>query len=73
MQPLKLLWLAHLGMVVGLVLCLGAVALAYGLQDSLSLTALAAAHISLIPFATVFKFSYVARLVALKQLGRPVH
>lgn len=73
MQPLKLLNLAHMGMLLGLLLCLGAVFLAYGLKDSLSLHALVLAHMSLIPFATLLKFSYIARLAALKQLGRPVN
>lgn len=73
MQPLKLLQLAHLGMVAGLLLCLGSIYLAYGLQDSLSIGVLVLAHLSLIPFATLMKFSYIARLVALKQLGREVN
>lgn len=73
MQPLKLLRLAHLGMVAGLLFCLGSIYLAYGLQDSLSIGVLVLAHLSLIPFATLMKFSYIARLVALKQLGRAVN
>lgn len=72
MEPLKLLQLAHITMVGGFVLCIGSIYLAYGVQDSLSLGMLIIAHLSLIPFATLFKFGYIARLVALKRLGRAV-
>ncbi|WP_341937234.1 hypothetical protein [Marinimicrobium sp. C2-29] len=73
MQPEKLLQLAHFGMLASVVLTLGAVALGYWFYQGLSLTLQIAAHFSLIPFATVLKISYITRLVALKQLGRPVN
>lgn len=73
MRAEAMLQLAHWGMLAGLVLCLAAIALAYGYHTHLSLGGQVAAHMSLIPSATLFKFSYIARLVALKRLGRPVN
>lgn len=72
MQPIKLLNLAHVGMVLSVALSLGAVAMGYWFYHGLSLVWQVAAHVSLIPFVTLLKISYIARLVALKQLGRPV-
>lgn len=73
MQPTTLLRLAHLGMVLGLLLSLSAIYLAYGVPEALGLGIQVGAHMSLIPFATLMKFSYIARLVALKRLNRPVN
>ncbi len=73
MRAEKMLHLAHWGMFAGLMLCLAAISMAYGYHAHLSLGGQVAAHMSLIPFATLFKFSYIARLVALKRLGRPVN
>jgi len=73
MNPLKLLKLAHIGLVASLLLSGLAVALGYVFYQGLSLGAQVAAHVSLIVLPAILKISYVARLTALKQLGRPVH
>ena len=72
MQPIKLLSLAHMGMVLSIALSLGAVAMGYWFYHGLTLAWQLAAHVSLIPFCTLLKIRYITRLVALKQLGRPV-
>lgn len=73
MNPAALLRFANMS----LLLCLfgggGTVVLAYGFYQGLSLGAQISAHVALVLIATVLKLSYIARLVALKQLGRPLH
>lgn len=73
MNPLKLLKLSHIGMLTSLLLSCVAVALAYFFYQGLSLGAQVAAHVSLIVLPAMLKISYVARLTALRQLGRPIH
>lgn len=73
MTPLKLLYLAHAAMIVSLVLSLGAIALAYVFEANLSLGTQVGAHMSLVVLPAIIKIGYVARLTALKQLGRPVN
>ncbi|WP_036187669.1 hypothetical protein [Marinimicrobium agarilyticum] len=72
MNPLKLLHVAHAGMLLSLVLSLGALSLAYMFSHSLGLATQVASHIALIVFPAFFKLGYVLRLTALKQLGRAV-
>ena len=47
--------------------------LAYPLAGALALSVQIAAHIGTLVFAVVIKVAYVARLVFLSRLGRPVH
>lgn len=47
--------------------------LAYPLADMLALSVQIAAHIGALLFAVGIKVAYVARLVFLSRLGRPVH
>ncbi|PPI84452.1 hypothetical protein KEHDKFFH_09250 [Marinobacter maroccanus] len=47
--------------------------LAYPLAGALALSAQIAAHIGTLVFAVGIKVAYVARLVFLSRLGRPVH
>lgn len=72
MNPIKLLNLAHLGIFLSLLLSAGAVAMGYFFYQALSLGVQVAAHIALIVLPAILKISYLARLTALKQLGRPV-
>ena len=61
---------ALFGSTVGLV---ATILLAYPFASSLPLAGQIVAHIGTLVFATAIKISYVARLVSLKHLGRPVH
>lgn len=47
--------------------------LAYPLAGALALSVQIAAHIGTLIFAVGIKVAYVARLVFLSRLGRPVH
>ncbi|MBI47147.1 MAG: hypothetical protein CMG91_06760 [Marinobacter sp.] len=47
--------------------------LAYPLAGALALSVQIAAHIGTLVFAVGIKVAYVARLVFLSRLGRPVH
>jgi hypothetical protein len=47
--------------------------LAYPLAGALALSVQIAAHIGTLVFAVAIKVAYVARLVFLSRLGRPVH
>lgn len=49
------------------------VLLAYPFAHSLSMAFQILAHIGTLLFAVGVKLAYVARLVSLRQLGRPVH
>ena len=64
----KLLQHANLSMSATFLISLMAVFVAYGLP-SLSMTILVVAHVSIMVLATVFKLSYVARIVAQRQLN----
>ncbi len=61
---------ALLASTVGL---LATILLAYPYASALPMSGQIVAHIGTLIFATGIKISYVARLVSLKQLGRPVH
>lgn len=56
--------------VVGLLVT---VLMAYPMADSLAMPIQIAAHIGTLLFAVGVKIAYVARLVFLSKLGRPVH
>ena len=73
MHANRLLKAAHWSMAVTLILSLSIIYLAYGSAVTLSIPVQVMFHILLIIFPAIFKISYVARLNALKQLGRPVN
>ena len=73
MHANKLLKAAHWSRAVTLILSLSIIYLAYGSAVTLSIPVQVMLHILLIIFPAMFKISYVARLNALKQLGRPVN
>lgn len=75
MHANRLLKAAHWSMAVTLILSLSLsiIYLAYGSAVTLSISVQVMLHILLIIFPAIFKISYVARLNALKQLGRPVN
>jgi hypothetical protein len=73
MHANRLLKAAHWSMAVTLILSLSIIYLAYGSAVTLSIPVQVMLHILLIIFPAIFKISYVARLNALKQLGRPVN
>lgn len=52
---------------------LATILLAYPFASALPMAGQIVAHMGTLIFATGIKISYVARLVSLKQLGRPVH
>jgi len=72
MTPARLLSAAHVSMVISLVISLGIIYLVYISEVELSIPKLVGLHICLIIFPAIFKVAYVARLTALKQLGRAV-
>lgn len=73
MHANRLLKAAHWSMAVTLILSLSIIYLAYGSAVTLSIPVQVILHILLIIFPAIFKISYVARLNALKQLGKPVN
>jgi hypothetical protein len=73
MHANRLLKAAHWSMAVTLILSLSIIYLSYGSAVTLSIPVQVMLHILLIIFPEIFKISYVARLNALKQLGRPVN
>jgi len=70
MTPQNRLQLANLFMVGTLVAFSFCVWMAYGFDDRLPLMVIVLMHVAQIVLAGVFKFSYVLRLVAQKQLGQ---
>ncbi len=69
----KLLGFANGALLAFTVGLLATILLAYPFASALPMAAQVLAHIGTLIFATGIKISYVARLVSLKQLGRPVH
>lgn len=69
MNNFNLLKTANMTMALTLLFFLVSVVLAYGYEQHLPVMTLAVLHVSLMIFAGMFKVSYVARLVAQKQLG----
>ena len=68
----RLLGKANISMLITLLAFIATTSMAYGLESTLPLMLLVPLHISQLLFATCFKFSYVARLVAQYQLGLPI-
>jgi len=73
MKPATILKFSNWSMAVTFVLSLALVYVIYGAELGLSIPLLIFLHILFVLLAAIFKISYVARLTALKQLGRPVH
>lgn len=73
MKPVDILRLAHWSM--GITFSLGGfiLILIYGTRIPLGIPVTVFLHILFVLLATGFKVSYVARLAALKQLGRDAH
>ncbi|KPP98777.1 hypothetical protein [Marinobacter sp. HL-58] len=69
----RLLGYANSALLTSTVGLLATVLLAYPFASTLPLAGQIAAHIGTLIFATGIKIAYIARLVSLKQLGRPVH
>lgn len=69
----KLLGFANGALLASTAGLLATILLAYPFASALPMVAQVLAHIGTLIFATGIKISYVARLVSLKQLGRPVH
>lgn len=64
---------ANFAMVIFLVLFLVVAYLAWGLEAQFPLMVIAVLHFLQILLAGLFKLSYVVRLIAQNQLGRPLH
>ena len=73
MKSLTLLKVAHISMAVTFLLSLIILVVIYGMELQLGIPLLIFLHILFVVMAAIFKISYVVRLNALKQLGRPVH
>jgi len=73
MKPAVMLKAAHFSMGSSLALSLIILYVIYGTSWNPGIPLLILLHILLVVFAAIFKISYVVRLTALKQLGRPVH
>lgn len=69
----RLQWLlvgGNCSMLLGCILTLLSVLASYGLTQELSMAAQIVAHISTLIFATLVKFGYIARCVALNGLNK---
>ncbi|MGX5915382.1 hypothetical protein ACR0ST_11685 [Aliidiomarina sp. Khilg15.8] len=73
MSARQVLNFANTGLIVFLLGFIGAAVGAYGFEGSFSLMTVAMLHVSQIVLAALFKISYVLRLAAQWQLGRPLH
>lgn len=73
MSPSTMLKVAHISMTVTFLVSLITLYIIYGSHLIMSIPLLIFLHIAFVIFAAIFKISYVARLTALKQLGRPVN
>jgi hypothetical protein len=72
MNPKAMLTSAHWAMATTLLLSLLIVYIAYGANLRLTIQTQVFLHVGLIVLPAFFKISYIIRLNALKQLGRPV-
>lgn len=68
----RLLRLANISMVVFLVLCCGALSIAYLQEEKVSLGMTVFMHITLVISAALFKLAYVVRLIAQDKMGQPL-
>lgn len=73
MTSATILKASNWSMAITFVLSLALIYIIYGAELGLSIPLLIFLHILFVLLAAIFKISYVARLTALKQLGRPVH
>ena len=73
MNPKAMLHYAHCTMATALCVSLLIVYILYGSNLILTIPVQALLHVGLIIFPTCIKVSYIVRLYALKQLGRPVN
>lgn len=69
----KLLYRANSGIVWSVLGLIVTIAMAYPLAGRLPMMIQVLAHVGTLLFAVGIKLSYVARLVFLSRLGRPVH
>ncbi|WP_340677542.1 hypothetical protein [Paraglaciecola sp.] len=70
MDPHNRLKIANVCMLVTLLIFSFCVCMAYGFDDRLPLMVIVLMHVAQIVLAGAFKFCYVLRLVAQKQLGQ---
>lgn len=72
---LKLLRYANASLLISLLGMVATIAFSFSavVESSVPLGLQLAGHIGTILFATLLKLSYIARLAALKNLGRPMH
>lgn len=73
MKPSTLLKTAHWAMAISFIISLALIYIIYGAELNLGIPLLIFLHILFVLLAALFKIGYVARLTALKQLGRPVN
>jgi ABC-type molybdate transport system permease subunit len=73
MNPKAMLTYAHCTMATTLCFSLLIVYVMYGTNFTFTIPVQALLHVCLIIFPTFFKISYIVRLNALKQLGKPVN
>jgi hypothetical protein len=72
MNPGTLLTSAHWVMAITFSMSMIILYFAYGANMQLAILTQVLLHVGLIIFPALFKISYIIRLTALKQLGRPV-
>lgn len=72
MNPKTLLVSAHWVMATTFSLSMLIIYFAYGTNTQLAIPTQVMLHVGMIIFPALFKISYIIRLTALKQLGRPV-
>lgn len=73
MKSSLLLTISHWGMGITFVASVVILLTIYGRDFGLSIPVLIFLHILFVIMAIIFKISYVARLAALQQLGKPAH
>lgn len=73
MNSTTMLTCAHWVMATTLLFSLTIVFVTYGTDLVLAIQTQVLLHVGLIIFPALFKISYILRLTALKQLGRPVN
>ena len=73
MAPSTILKTAHISIATSFTVAVIILYIIYGSHFNVGIPALIFLHILFVLLAAIFKISYVTRLTALKQLGRPVH
>lgn len=68
----RLLSISNHALVICLLALIVSIIMAYPLADTLSLPAQIAMHMGTLLFAIGIKLAYIARIVSLKALGRPI-